>query len=176
MANSRLQRAGGPHRARFCRLQPGGSLPHGQSFRDHIAGARQFVGTDYWLATSFASSRGSGRKASAGAFLDEVAFELAERPKEVEHQPAAGRGGVDCLGEGAEADAPLLQRRNSFDQVRQRAAEPIQFPDDQHITVARVVERLPQAGSIGVSTRDPVFEESLEHPAAVRASSCSAGS
>jgi hypothetical protein len=33
-------------------------------------------------------------------------------------------------GEGPEADAPLLQRRHGFDQVRQRAAEPIQLPDD----------------------------------------------
>ena len=97
----------------FPDLQPDGRLPHCETLGDHAACALQLIGVDDRLATALATSRGGRCQASASTFLDQIALELPERPKEVEHQPAAGRGGVDCFGEGPEADAPLLQSKAS---------------------------------------------------------------
>jgi hypothetical protein len=46
----------------------------------------------------------------------------------VEDQPAAGGGGVDRLGQRAQADAAPLERGDGVDQVGQRAAEPVELP------------------------------------------------
>ena len=48
--------------------------------------------------------------------------------------------------------------RDGLDQVRQAAAQPIQLPDDQHVAIAHVVERLPQARSIGACAGRAVFK------------------
>jgi hypothetical protein len=58
-------------------------------------------------------------------------------------EAAAGRRGVDRLGNGAEPDAAFFERRYRIDEMWQRAAEAIQFPDDQHVTIAGVFECRP---------------------------------
>ena len=45
-----------------------------------------------------------GGQSGAGAFADQVAFELGQGGKDVEDELAAGGGGVDCLLEAAEPD------------------------------------------------------------------------
>jgi hypothetical protein len=102
--------------------------------------ARASFSADDRLTTALAASRSRRGEPGAGAFADQVALELPERPKEVKHQPAAWRRGVDRPGDRAEADAALFERRHGFDQMRQRAAKPVQFPDDQHISLAHIVE------------------------------------
>jgi hypothetical protein len=59
------------------------------------------------------------------AFADRIAFELGERAKDMKDQFPGASGGVDTLSETPEADAALVQRRNRFDEVLERAAEPI---------------------------------------------------
>jgi hypothetical protein len=44
-------------------------------------------------------------------------------------------------------------------QVRQRAAEPIQLPDDQHVARAHKRQRGDQAGAIILSARGAVLEQ-----------------
>jgi hypothetical protein len=41
------------------------------------------------------------------AFPDEVAFEFCERCEDMEHEPAAGGGGVDRFLRGTEAHTPV---------------------------------------------------------------------
>jgi hypothetical protein len=55
----------------------------------------------------------------------------------MEDELAAGGGGVDCLLEAAEPDAALGQTSDGVDQMAQRSAEPVQFPDDQGVAGPR---------------------------------------
>jgi hypothetical protein len=52
-----------------------------------------------------------------GAFHDELADELGERGEDVEHQPAAGGGGVDRLVQRPEPDTSPPQVTDQRDQV-----------------------------------------------------------
>ena len=70
----------------------------------------------------------------------------------------ARRCGVDRLREGTEPDAAFLQSCHRLDEVRQAAAEPIQLPNNEDVSVARIVQRLLQAGPIGTRPRSAVFE------------------
>jgi hypothetical protein len=58
-----------------------------------------------------------GSQPSAGAFTDEVAFELSEGGEDVEDELAAGGGGVDCLLEAAEPDAAVGEASDGVDQM-----------------------------------------------------------
>ena len=71
-----------------------------------------------------------------GALPDQVAFELGQRPEDVEDELAAAGGGVDLLLQGLEADAPLLKQGDGVDEVAQGAAKSIQPPDDQGVAGA----------------------------------------
>ena len=69
-----------------------------------------------------------------------------------------GGGGVDCLLEAAEPDAALGKPGDGVDQVPQRAAETVEFPDDQSVSGAELVQELLEdrtvaagaAGGLGV--------------------------
>ena len=55
----------------------------------------------------------------AGAFHDELADELGQGREDVEDQPAARGGGVQCLVQGPEPDAAAAQPGHEGDQVLQ---------------------------------------------------------
>jgi hypothetical protein len=63
-------------------FQPDRGLSHGQSFRDHAAGAGRFHGVDGRLATALAASRCGGSKPRASAFAYQVALELPQRAEQ----------------------------------------------------------------------------------------------
>jgi len=78
----------------------------------------------------------------------------------MEYELAAGGGGVDRLLEAAEPDPTLSQAGDGVDQVAQRAAEPVEFPDDQGVagrswsrTRARVGRSLRAPLAVSVNTR-----------------------
>jgi hypothetical protein len=62
----------------------------------HLLGDLKLVPAQHrWAAA--AAAPGPGRAQSRGrAFADEVAFELGQGREDVEHELAAGGGGVDC--------------------------------------------------------------------------------
>ena len=53
----------------------------------------------------------------------------------------------------------MFERRHGFDQMHERAAEPVEFPNDQHVSLAHIVERLAQARSIGTSAGSALLED-----------------
>ena len=59
---------------------------------------------------------------------------------------------------GALLDQVALELAEGGEKVRQRAAEPVEFPDDQHLALAHVVDRGPEAFAVGASARDAVLE------------------
>jgi hypothetical protein len=104
-----------------------------------------------------------GSQPGGGAF----AFELGQGREHVEHELAAGGGGVDCLLEAAEPDAALGQVGDGVDQVAQGAAEAIQLPHHEGVAGAQLVEQLGEGGAVGAGAagglgEDPVAAGVLE--------------
>lgn len=73
------------------------------------------------------------RHARPGALGNQGPLELRQCPQHVEVQPAAWRGGVDGVRQGAEARAAFAQHGDDLDQVRQGAAQAVELPDGQNI-------------------------------------------
>jgi hypothetical protein len=95
----------------------------------------------------------AGGQPGGGAFADEVAFELGQGGEDVEDELAAGGGGVDRFLEAAEPDAAVGQAGDGVDQVPQRAAEAVQFPDHEGVAGAQLVQELGEGGAVGCGRR-----------------------
>ena len=89
---------------------------------------------------------GRGSEASAGTLPDEVALELSQRPEDVEGEPTRGRGGVDGLGERAEAHAPCLQFGDTLQEMRHGASQAIELSDNKGVTLTQVSIRTRSLG------------------------------
>src|SRR3546814_14145012 len=78
------------------------------------------------------------------------------------------RGGIHLFGQRPEGDAAFLEVGDDRQQVRQRAAEPNELPDNQRVAGVHVVEAGFQAGAIVARTgsfvgvRVPLIEQSEE--------------
>lgn len=118
------------------------------------------VGRGAWAAGVAAG--GAGRcDSGGGAFGGDGSLEFCDGAEDVEDQPAAGRGGVDGFGDGAEFDAAVLEVTGDREQVRQRVAEAVQPPHHEHVTAGGVVEQSGQLGAIVASTRHSVGPDSF---------------
>ena len=83
----------------------------------HLLGDGEFVGRQGRWSAADASSGSCGGEAGHGAVADEVAFELGEGTEQMEDELAAGRGGVDVLGERPESDLAIRECGDGFDEV-----------------------------------------------------------
>jgi len=59
---------------------------------------------------------------------------------------------VDRLGQRPKGDATLLQFLDDADQMRQRSAEPIEFPDHQDVAFPQVGHACLEAGPVVTRT------------------------
>ena len=97
------------------------------------------------------AATGPGRlQAGQGALADHPTLELGERGEEVEHQLAAGGGGVDRLGERAQAEAAHPEILDGLDQLLQGTGEAIQLPDHQRVALAHVRQGRLEGGSLAL--------------------------
>jgi len=112
------------------------------------ASSSHLVGGEPGWTTTGAAACTCGGEAGVGAFLDEVPLELRQRSEDVEHEPAAGRGGVDGLLQRPEPDAALGESMELVDEVPDGAAEPVEAPDDEGVAGAELVEELVEFGSV----------------------------
>jgi hypothetical protein len=87
-----------------------------------------------------------GGQARVGALADQVALELGQRGKDVEHELAAGGGGGHRLLQAAEPDTPVGERSDGVDQVAQRPAKPVKLPHHQGVAGAELVQDAVQLG------------------------------
>ena len=92
---------------------------------------------------------------------DEIPFKLSERSEDMEDELATAGGGVDLLLQRAEANAPVLESPDGVDQMRQRAAQPVQPPDHQGVACSKVGERLGEAGAFRHGARHRIGVELL---------------
>src|SRR6516165_9551026 len=72
----------------------------------------------------------------AGAFRDDLAFELGEGQEDIQDQPTHGRGGVELLGYRDKGDMVLIEGLHHLGEVQKRAAEPVDLVDDHAIDLA----------------------------------------
>jgi hypothetical protein len=80
----------------------------------------------------------------------------------VEDELAAGGGGVDRLLEAAEPNAMFSESGDGLDQMPQRAAEAVQFPDDEGVARAELVQDLVEDRAVGAGATGGLGE----HPVA----------
>ena len=92
-------------------------------------------------------------------FLDQRAFELRERPENVEQQLALRRGGIHLFGKRTKGDAALLQIGHRGEQMRQRSAEPVQLPDHQAVARSDEGQRLGQPGTVATASSRAILEQ-----------------
>ena len=104
-------------------------------------------------ATSFGRS-----DTGSGALADERALELGQRAHHVEDQAPAGSRRVDALAQGAKVDASLAQIAHHVDQMRQRAAQTVEFPDHEHIAGLGGLQRTGQTGPFYDRARHLILE------------------
>ena len=105
------------------------------------------------------SSGAGGFESGAGAFADQVAFELRQRPEDVEHERAARCARVHRFGQGAEPHSPLVERDHQVHQVLHVPAEPVELPHDHGVTLAQQVEHVVEFGTVGPRAGGHVGED-----------------
>ena len=88
-------------------------------------------------ATLAAARPGRGQ-AGAGALDDELALELGQGGEDAEHELACSGGCVDrgtLAGQDPQAHPATGQLVHQVDQVPQIAAEAVELPRDEHVTL-----------------------------------------
>jgi hypothetical protein len=92
---------------------------------------------------------------------DQFALELGQRPEDVEDQLPATRRRVDLLRQALEADPRLCQGIEQLDEIRERAAEAIEPPDDERVTGATEVKCFPETRPLSLRPTHRVGEDLL---------------
>ena len=90
------------------------------------------------------------RQAGLNAFPDEVALELGQRPEDVEDEPTAGGGGVDLLGDHAEADAPRSRGANGLDELLAGTPQAVQALADDGVPLPQAAQDVGQDEPLGL--------------------------
>jgi hypothetical protein len=111
-------------------------------------GRLSLPGEPAWPPTE-AATRARRGQARLRPLPDEVALELGQRPKHVEHQCATARCGIEVFLETLEADATLREVGDHLDEMAEGPSEAIEFPNQQHIALAEMYQRLLQDRPFG---------------------------
>jgi hypothetical protein len=69
----------------------------------------------------------------ADAFAGDVPLELGERQKHIQGQPSHAGGGVELLGDRHKRDAAAVKDLDELGKIRERASQPVDLIDDDHI-------------------------------------------
>src|SRR6266446_6505028 len=80
-----------------------------------------------------------GLQPGGDTLAQKIAFEFRQRGKQMERQCAAGRRGVDVLGEGLQFDITLMEQGHGVDKLAERTRQAVQLPDNDHVTLPRVI-------------------------------------
>jgi hypothetical protein len=124
---------------------------------------------------SAAAAAGTGgNERGAGAFADEVAFELGQGGEDVEDEFAAGVVVSIASWRLRKPEAAVGEGGDGVDQVAEGAAEAVELPDDQGVTRPQLVEELLEGEAVGRAPLAVSVNTRLQ-PAAFRASTWSWG-
>ena len=87
--------------------------------------------------------------------------ELREGPHHLHHHPAGRSGRVDRLGQTPESRANFPELLHDREHVAQRAREPIQLPDNDNVTGAKLIEEPEELGPLPTSSGSLLAEDAL---------------
>ncbi len=98
---------------------------------------------------------------SDGSLAQDVALELCDSAENRIEHFAGGRRRVDVFGQRSQRHVALVERLGDFEQVAQRASEPIKFPHDEGVAGAQAGECAIHLWSRAQSATELVLENSL---------------
>lgn len=125
----------------------------------HAPGGLDLVGGQDRRAPTQTATGSRGRQAGLRTIPDQVALELRQRGEQVDHQPAAGGGGVDVLGQGPEPHPFVLELGHRVEQMTDRTAQPIQPPDHHSVPGTQLLAEPPHLGTLVKESRSRVDED-----------------
>ena len=96
-----------------------------------------------------------GIDSGLSAFPQHGALELREGPHHLHHHPAGRSGRVDGLGQATESRSGFPELLHDREHVAQRAREPIQLPDNDNVTGAKLIEEPEELGPLPTSAGKP---------------------
>ena len=102
-----------------------------------------------------------GIDSGLSAFPQHGALELREGPHHLHHHPAGRSGRVDGLGQATKSRAGFPELLHDREHVAQRAREPIQLPDNDHITGAELMEEPEELGPVPTSAGNLLTVDAL---------------
>jgi hypothetical protein len=105
-------------------------------------------------APAEAAPRARRGQARVGPLANEVALELGQRPKHMEHQFATARRGVEVFLETLETNATLREVGDHLDEMAEGSPEAIEFPNQQHIALTEMRQCLLQDRPFGTRPTD----------------------
>ncbi len=111
----------------------------------------EFCRRHFRLAAPDASTRAGGRKAGQRALAVKLALELGETCEEAEDEFAGGRRRVDrraLAGQHPESNSAAGEIIDGVDQVAEIAPEPVEFPHDKRVALAKRLQARREAWSL----------------------------
>src|SRR5574337_1663656 len=113
------------------------------------------------LAPALAAELPGDLQSGAGTLDGQLALHLGETGHHMEEEAAGRRAGVDGVGQAVELDAMLVQLSDQIDQLLDAAAQAIQLPDHERVTLAQHFESLGQTWTVGARAAHLVLEDLL---------------
>ena len=101
------------------------------------------------------------RQSGTGALDGQLTFHLGKAGHDVEEEAPGRRAGVDGVGEAPELDALLVQLADQIDKLLDRAAQPVELPDDQGVALTQHFERFAQARTVCPCAAHLILEDLL---------------
>jgi hypothetical protein len=122
--------------------------------------AKLLIGDDR-ITAALTAAFGGGFYPGARSLPNKVSLELREGAEQMEDQSASGRRGVHRLSQRPEPDASRIQRGNGVDQMGQRAAKTIEFPNNENVLGADVGDGGHETWPICLRARRTILEDVL---------------
>ena len=121
------------------------------AFRDHLSNLGLLLRGELGAASPHSTLLTGGIDSGLSAFPQHGALELREGPHHLHHHPAGRSGRVDRLGQATESRAGFPELLHDREHVAQRAREPIQLPDNDHVTGPKLMEEPEELGPVPTS-------------------------
>ena len=137
-------------------LNGGGGL---LAFRNHLSNLELLLRGELGAATPDAALLTGGIDSGLNAFPQHGALELREGSHHLHHHPAGRSGRVDRLGQATESRANFPELLHDREHFAQRARQPIQLPDNDHITGAKLIEEPEELGPVPTSSGSLLAED-----------------
>ena len=131
------------------------------SFRNHLSNLGLLLRGELGAASPDVAFLTGGIDSGLGAFPQHGALELREGPHHLHHHSAGRSRRVDRLGQATESRSGFPELLHDREHIAQRARQPIQLPDNDHITSAKLMEEPEELGPVLMSAGSLLAKDAL---------------